>query len=224
MSVAPLPTPPSPRRLSGLTSARPHPGATRARLARRRLLVLWTKRLLPVAALALLATVALWPEIGGDGADQRIAFRRVPGLGADTAELTEPHYQSVDAKGRPYTVTADTATQIGSARVNLTRPKADMTLGNGNWLMVQARHGVFIQHDNQLDLSGNVTLYRDDGTTMVSSAATVDLKQGAAAGSSRTHAEGPFGTLDSQGFALADKGDVVQFTGPARLVLNGSRP
>jgi lipopolysaccharide export system protein LptC len=35
------------------------------------------------------------------------------------------------------------------------------------------------------------------------------------------HAEGPFGTLDAQGFALTDKGSVIQFTGPGRLVLNG---
>jgi len=28
--------------------------------------------------------------------------------------------------------------------------------------------------------------------------------------------------LDAQGFTLLDKGDVVQFHGPARLVLNGA--
>ena len=51
-------------------------------------------------------------------------------------------------------------------------------------------------------------------------AAAIDLHAGAAAGRRRTHAEGPFGTLDAQGFALLDKGDVIQFTGPAKLVLN----
>jgi lipopolysaccharide export system protein LptC len=49
---------------------------------------------------------------------------------------------------------------------------------------------------------------------------SMDLKSGAAASSQPVHAEGPFGTLDAQGFALVDKGAVVQFTGPARLVLN----
>ena len=36
----------------------------------------------------------------------------------------------------------------------------------------------------------------------------------------RVHAEGPFGSLDAQGFAVTDHGAVVQFTGPGRLVLN----
>ena len=34
--------------------------------------------------------------------------------------------------------------------------------------------------------------------------------------------EGPFGTLDSEGFTLVDKGTAVQFAGPARLVMNGA--
>ena len=37
----------------------------------------------------------------------------------------------------------------------------------------------------------------------------------------RTRAEGPFGTLEAQGFAVVDQGAVIQFTGPARLVMNG---
>jgi lipopolysaccharide export system protein LptC len=50
----------------------------------------------------------------------------------------------------------------------------------------------------------------------------MNLKQGAAASNDYTHAEGPFGTLDAQGFMLVDKGNVIQFFGPARLVLNGA--
>ena len=54
--------------------------------------------------------------------------------------------------------------------------------------------------------------------------AAVDMKNGAAAGTQPVYAEGPFGTLDAHGFALVDKGSVVQFTGPARLVMNGKQP
>ena len=75
-----------------------------------------------------------------------------------------------------------------------------MTLADGTWLMLQSKHGVYLQHANQLDLSHDVTLYRDDGTTMTTASASVDLKNGAAASAEPTHAEGPFGTLDAQGF------------------------
>jgi lipopolysaccharide export system protein LptC len=37
------------------------------------------------------------------------------------------------------------------------------------------------------------------------------------------HAEGPFGTLDAQGFAVTDRGAVIQFPGPGRLLLNAAQ-
>jgi lipopolysaccharide export system protein LptC len=50
----------------------------------------------------------------------------------------------------------------------------------------------------------------------------MNLKLGAGDSDQYTHAEGPFGTLDAQGFTLVDKGAVIQFHGPARLVMNGA--
>ena len=45
----------------------------------------------------------------------------------------------------------------------------------------------------------------------------------AAAGTAPTHTAGPFGTLASaKGFALVDKGAVIQFDGQSRLLLNGA--
>jgi lipopolysaccharide export system protein LptC len=99
-----------------------------------------------------------------------------------------------------------------------------MTLQNGTWLTMRSRLGVFIQHTNLLDMWKDVVLYRDDGATLYTQSMSMDLKSGAAAGAQPVHAEGPFGVLDAQGFALVDKGDVIQFTGPARLVLNGKQP
>jgi lipopolysaccharide export system protein LptC len=137
-------------------------------------------------------------------------------------QLIEARYHGIDEQGRPYTLTAATAQQAGPERVNLTMPKGDITLKDGTWLMLQAKQGVFIQHKNQLDLSHDVMLYRDDGTTMVTSSASIDMKSGAAAGGEPVHVEGPFGTLDAQGFTLLDKGSTIQFPGPAHLVLNGA--
>ena len=75
-----------------------------------------------------------------------------------------------------------------------------MTLENGTWLYVAGEAtGCSCSTINQLDLSHDVMLYRDDGTTMLTQSAALDLKNGAAAGAEPTHAEGPFGTLDAQG-------------------------
>jgi lipopolysaccharide export system protein LptC len=105
--------------------------------------------------------------------------------------------------------------------VNLVEPKGDMTSENGSWTYVESRKGVYIQHSALLDLSDHVVIFRDSGITLRTQSASMDLKAGAAAGDEPTHAEGPFGTLDAQGFALVDKGAVIQFQGKSRLVLNG---
>ena len=194
----------------------PAPGT----IARRRLLVNITKWLLPVGALALLSSIALWPEFDRATEQARVAYHRLSGS-VDGAQVTDAKYHGVDEHNRPYTVTAVTAVQVDQNRVNLTTPKGDVTLANGTWLMLQSKNGVFMQHENMLDLSGDVFLYRDDGTTMRTQSATMDLKNGAATSAEATHAEGPFGTLDATGFTLTDKGAVVQFPGPARLVMNG---
>lgn len=190
-------------------------------LARRRIVINLMKGLLPLVALLLLSSLALWPEFGRMSDAARVAYRRMSGE-VDGATVINARYRSVDDQGRPYTITAAIAQQDGPDRINLTTLKADITLTDGTWLMLQSKDGVFLQHTNQLDLSHDVVLYRDDGTTVTTSSASVDMKNGAAAGAEPTHAEGPFGTLDAQGFTLTDKGTAIQFTGPAHLVLNGS--
>lgn len=204
-----------------LEPPRPRPAPSARSIARRRWLVLITKRVLPVAALALLTSVALWPELSKDAATARVAFRRGM-VEPENGQLTQARYNGVDEGGRPYTITADTAHQVTPDRINLQAPIGDVTLSNTAWLHGTAREGVYMQQQGQLDLSGNVTLYRDDGITLQTDSATLDVKAGAAVSAAKVHVEGPFGTLDAQGFSMFEGGDVIQFHGSSRLVLNGS--
>lgn len=204
-------------------SARIRNAPTPGRLARRRIVIFLTKLLLPVCALALLGALAVWPELGRQADHARFAFRRMIGE-VQGARLLDAQYHGVDQHDRPYTVTAAIAQQVTADQINLTNPKGDITLENGSWLMVQSKQGVYLQRANQLDLSREVTLYRDDGLTLTTESASVDLKAGAASSAEPTHAEGPFGTLDSDGFTVLDKGATIQFAGPAHVVLNGASP
>jgi len=227
MAVTPLPSGPRPPPRAPARPALPRSlGESRRpiRLAspQRRWLVGLAKRTLPLFALALLLLVAFWSEIQGNGDRSRISYRRID-ITPEGGQLTEAHYQGVDTAGRPYTVTATRVRQLGPERTDLEAPKADMQMQSGEWLMVQAKRGIYEQKANRLDLAGEVTLYRDDGTTLVTESASLDMRANAAAGHEMVHAEGPFGVLDAQGFAVLDRGAVVQFTGPARLVLNGDR-
>ncbi|HUB44757.1 MAG TPA: LPS export ABC transporter periplasmic protein LptC [Acetobacteraceae bacterium] len=208
-------------KLIAAAAARLRRPPTPRHLARRQLAIKLTKFMLPALALALLSAIALWPEFNRATEEARAAFRRISAE-VQGGELIDARYHGIDDKGRPYTLTAATAQQDGPERVNLTTPKGDITLENGTWLMLHSKDGVYMQHLNELDLSHDVTLYRDDGTTMVTASAAIDMKNGAAAGAQPVHAEGPFGTLESVGFTLVDKGANIQFGGPAHLVLNGA--
>ena len=207
-------------RLSAAGPVRARRVPTASGIARRRVLVTMTKWVLPLGALALLGSIAIWPELTRVKEQGRIAFHRAFSAVPDSGRLQEPRYRGVDDRGRPYTITADWAQQNGPVRVNLQEPKGDLVPEGGGWLMVQSHDGVYVQHAGQLDLSRDVVLYRDDGTVLRTQSAAVDVKNAAAASDDQTHAEGPFGVLDAQGFTLVDKGAVVQFHGPARLVLN----
>jgi lipopolysaccharide export system protein LptC len=204
-----------------LEPPRPRPAPSARGIASRRWLVLIAKRVLPVAALALLTSVALWPGLNKDATTARIVFGRGM-VEPENGQLTQVRYNGVDEGGRPYTITADTARQVTPDRINLQAPIGDVTLGHDVWLHGKSREGVYMQQQGLLDLSGNVTLYRDDGITLQTDAATLDVKADAAASAAKVHAEGPFGTLDAQGFSMFEGGDIIQFHGPSRLVLNGS--
>jgi lipopolysaccharide export system protein LptC len=194
----------------------PTPGG----LARRRWTIRISKFVLPATALLLLTSIALWPEIDRATDKARIVLGGLHAV-LDGARLTNAHYNGIDERGRPYTVTAATATQRDAEQVDLTVPNADMTLENGTWINVRSKQGVFMRKAQQLDLSHDVVLYRDDGTTMTTSVATVEMKAGAASGAAPTHVEGPFGTIDAAGFTTVDKGAAIQFWGPAHVQLNG---
>jgi lipopolysaccharide export system protein LptC len=190
-------------------------------LARRRLFINITKLALPAFALALLGTIAIWPEYQREEQQARVAMRSFTAI--QGATVVDARYKSVDEHGRPYTITATTARQVGPNRVDLTDPKGDITLQNGTWLMLQGKRGVYLHGEDELDLSRDVTLYRDDGTTLLTDSAAIDLKRGAAGGSAPVHAEGPFGRLDAAGgFTAIDKGSQILFSGPAHVLLNGA--
>ncbi|MBU8543932.1 MULTISPECIES: LPS export ABC transporter periplasmic protein LptC [Roseomonadaceae] len=207
-----------------LAPSRERTAPSAGQLARRRILVAVAKRILPLAAVCLLAAVALWPEIDSAADRGRVAFRRVLQAAPDALRIVDPRYQGVDEQDRPYTVTADLATQGGNEDVvALAAPRADLLLGDGAWVYLESREGRFNRPTNRLGLAGQVTVHHDDGTQFVTEAAEIDLKAGAASGDLPVAAQGPFGNLTAEGFRLYDRGQVVIFTGRARAVLEGGQ-
>lgn len=207
-------------------------------IARRRRLLRWTKWVLPVAALLLLVSIATWPELDRSMNSARLGLKQATHVQVDSGRMLGARYHGLDSHDRPYMITSDEAQQVAGAvraavpgapagkaeeRVNLTRPIADSLDQSGNWTRISAQSGVYMQHGQLLDLSHDVTLYRDDGIMMTSPVAGLDLRSGVVASDDWVHVEGPFGVLDAQGFLISQLDGLAQFRGPARLVLNDDR-
>lgn len=215
---------PDRRRAHFLRARRTAPSS--AQTLRRRWLIGLAKGALPIAALALLALLTLWPELTGDLDRARISYRR-PAVVQEGGTVRNPRYTGFDENGSPFTITATSARQTMAGpqipgRTELVEPAGDILLVGGVWLMAKSERGVYMQRDGQLDLFGEVSLYRDDGIEMHTSALTIDLKAATVVGPEQVHVQGPFGTLDAQGFSVMDRGTVLYFVGPGRLKLDGA--
>ncbi len=193
-----------------------------AGIARRRQMVRWSKWLLPVGAVALLGSLALWPELDRSARVGRTTLRELTAVRASNGEMTDARYHGLDAHGRPYMITAVAAHQVSPDRVDLREPKADIIEGS-SWLMLTADTGVYAPRSHMLDLSGHVVFYRDDGTFMTGPTATIDLRQNVDVSNRWVHIEGPAGVVDAPSYLMSSRDGVAQFRGPARLVLNETR-
>jgi len=207
-----------------LPPSRAREAPTPGQLARRRFAVAWTKRLLPVLALGLLGAVVFWPEIEGNEDRSRVSFRRTVQPRAEALRVVNPRYQGVDEMNRPFTITARAGQQEGAAEIlNLEEPRGDMTMSDGAWIYVQSRDGRYDKPAGRLDLAGEVTIYHDNGTRLLTEAATVEMEAGIASGDTPVAVQGGFGTLTAEGFRIRDRGAVVIVTGNAHAVLEGGR-
>lgn len=210
-------------------------------IARRRRVLRWTKYVLPAGALLLLGSIAAWPEIERSMNTARIGLDAARRINVQSGHMVGARYRGLDAHNRPFTITADDALQArpegpaaasptttagtkdGDDRINLRSPVADTVGDGGSWIRVNGDKGVYLQHEQQLDLQHDVMLYRDDGIMMTGPVADLDLKRGVVASSDWVHAEGPFGQLDAQGYLMSQRDGIAQFRGPGRLVLNDDK-
>ena len=179
------------------------------------------KVLLPLVAFVLLVLVAGWPYIEAQDSRFRIGFAALKARDAASPRMVNPRYVGLDKDHRPFSVTADLASDdTGTASViSLEMPKADLTLADGTWLMLASEAGVYSRDQQNLMLAGDVTLFHDSGYELRTAAAAIDLADGTASGNEPVAGHGPFGELQSEGFRLRDKGKVITFTGKAHLTI-----
>ncbi|MFO1113564.1 MAG: LPS export ABC transporter periplasmic protein LptC [Rhodospirillales bacterium] len=196
--------------------------ANAVRLERRRLFRI-LRIALPAGAAAIILLALFWPQLVGHNDRVDIA---VPEAAQDQKQpeaVVNATYSGVDRAGRPFTIRAESVRNPpGEEHVlQLTRPDAQISLTDGTVLTIAAATGLYRRDGDSLDLQGDVTLKRPPDLTVTTEKATIHLREATASGEQPVGATSAQGTLSGTGFRIADSGDTVFVTGPARMQITG---
>lgn len=177
--------------------------------------------LLPTIATALLILVALWPQLTDQQRRYAITPAKIASEAAKTLTMANGVYTGIDDKRRPYTLTAETVSlsNSGLSLVALGAPKADLLMEDGSWVAVTAKNGTYDRDKKLLRLRGSVNLFHDSGYEFHTEAAAIDMMAGDAYGTDPVAGQGPFGNIKSEGFVVRNRGERIEFTGKATLIL-----
>lgn len=200
-------------------SPRPRAGMA-AHIARASRMVEMLKRILPVVAAGLLATLFIVPNVNTPVAKPKSAA-------SIDATMKGAHYSSRDHEGRPYEVEAPVARQEPDkpGQTNLATPKARLDLGGGSFIDAAAGKARYDEKTGTLKLDDMLTLKRDDGTTFTTQGAQVDVNTQNAEGHAPVVLQGDFGEVHGQGFKALDGGKTIIFTGQTKATIKlGSPP
>lgn len=215
-------------RLSGPTPPEPPPAAAspghRSGYSR---FVRLAKYALPVVAGIVVVLLVAWPELEPPPDRFRLGLSDLNVETSGGQRVLNARFTGVDNESRPFSVTAASAVQPpeSKGRVQLTDPKADVTLQGDSWVAISSPEGVFWRDDEILDLTGGVQLYHDDGYEFHTQIARIEFRNGRAWGNDPVRGQGPFGTVVADGFRIEGNGDSVLFAGKAKMVLYpGKRP
>ena len=219
----PVSTPETAPGLGGLRKIAPRRdlGASQfRRKGRRGASVRLLKIALPLVVFVSLGYVGYWwLQSRGTIVDATL-IQRVPN-DAGKAEVTvqDVKYDGKDAKGRPFSITADSASHIdGDDRhISLKKPLADIVMSSGAYVALIANDGLFDRDSDIITLNGDVTLVHDNGLSFQTDSATINLKDKTAEGNDVVEGQNGDGELISQGFRVRDDGDTIEFTGKAYM-------
>lgn len=177
------------------------------------------KYLLPAIAVALILLVVAWPRF--NRVEERLPIG-IADLGLDqpsNSSMVNARFDGIDDEGRPYRVTADQAVQRPDDErlVDLENPAGDILTDDQTWIAIASRTGLYNKDEEVLDLGEGVTLFHDQGYEMHTESAKVYMNEGRVVGKQPVDAQGPSGTIRSDGIRIEENGAVVVFTGQAHM-------
>lgn len=189
-----------------------------AKRARQVVLLKW---FLVSLAFVLLALLIGWPLLYGERSDEHleIAFPSMDTGEHNTTSMVKPNFQGVDQFNRPYSVTADLATQQDNDTILLHKLFAEITLDDGRWYSMISEKGTLDMSRKTLDAYGDINILSDKGFEVRTDSAHFNMAQGGITGVEPVAIQGPMGILKATGFVVEQQGDVMRFDGRVRLTV-----
>jgi lipopolysaccharide export system protein LptC len=183
--------------------------------------VVLAKYALPLVAGIVMLLVVVWPELKSKPERFSLGLSDVKIETAGGQRVLNARFTGVDSENRPFSITAESVIQAANKEtgVELMEPKADVTLAGDSWVAIAAPKGLFRREAEILDLTGGVDVFHDDGYEFRTAEARLDFGKSSASGDKPIRGQGPFGTIEAEGFKIAGRGDSIHFTGKSRLIL-----
>jgi lipopolysaccharide export system protein LptC len=192
---------------------------------RRRLLRQWRRHSTLIAILRrLLPTLVLGivVALGGWAAMSTLLWRQDVKVRSNSEiRMLNPNFQGRTEAGKPFLVTAASATRdsADNSKVTLERPLLTVDVGGPEWTKITAASGVYREDNRMLDLKGQVTLDDYKGNHLVTEHALVDTTKNDVEGETRIVGRGPQGAIDASSYSMRDGGAYLLFQGRVKSVI-----
>jgi lipopolysaccharide export system protein LptC len=209
--------PPSPRPLRDWTA---RTRATALETLRYTRFVMAMKQVLPIAALAIVASVIAYSVIPRRPDGVSLTYQRIGAI-RDDLVMIKPRLSGTDDRGNPFVITAAKAVQDvnNRHRASLRQVEADMQIDNRNWLNARAANGFFDMDARTIRLGGGIALFTDSGYELHTDSADVDLNNNVIEGQSEVKGHGPLGSLRADRFHVDRLKRQLRLIGHVRMTM-----
>ena len=176
--------------------------------------------LFPIAALGVVVVLMVWK--GDSTPVTAIPREEISPQTVSQNELINPKFQSEDANGNPYSITADKATQNTENMdlLLLQQPVADLSLKSGDTLSLKAKNGLYSQEKRDLDLDGQVEIHHASGYEIKTDKMKINVKGQIITSDTHVTGTGPQADISASGLQVDGNTKILIFNGPAKLILH----
>ena len=140
--------------------------------------------------------------------------KAAPGRASDPIRLVHPHFLGRDSRGRPFTLSSETATRDPNdyRLVYLDKPFLVLDGEGADPLRIVAGSGIFHEDTGKLEVSHGVRLSGARGA-FDTAQSVYDIKSGELEGSGPVQGLGSLGEIQAKSYGVYDKGARMVFSG-----------